>query len=201
MVTRYWYALVLSSLGRFEDAEIQIARGFELEPLSSTVMHGAMMNSVLGGRYAEAIERGIRGIENDPHYFLIRTWLGLAYEMTGEHREAIQQQEKAVELCDRSVSWVTGSLGHAYGTAGDRARAEEILKKLLDLDQRGSVDPYGIASVYLGLGDRENALRCIERAAETRGLLPVMIKGDPRYKSLHSEPRYQAALRKLNLFQ
>jgi serine/threonine protein kinase/Flp pilus assembly protein TadD len=198
-VARYWYALILSSMGRFDEADVQIARGLELEPLSSVVMHGAMMNSCLAGRYAQTIEEGLRGIENDPHYFLIRHWLGLAYEMAGQHSEAIRQFEKAAELCDRRVSWVTGSLGHAYTTAGDRASAENVLKELLDLEQHGTIDRTGLASVFLGLGDRENALLSLERAAETRGLLAVMIKHDPRYKSLHSEPRFQALLQKVHL--
>ena len=45
-VAPYWYALVLTSSGRFEEAEQQIRYGMELEPLSPVVMHGAAMNSI-----------------------------------------------------------------------------------------------------------------------------------------------------------
>ena len=95
----------------FEEAEQQIRHGMELEPLSPVIMHGAAMNSISAGRYREAVERSLKGLENDPHYFLLRFWLGLAYQMETRYPEAIRELETAVDLCRRGVSWVVGALG------------------------------------------------------------------------------------------
>ena len=51
-VTPYWYGLVLTSRGCFEEAEQQISHALELEPLSPVVMHGAAMNSLGCHRYS-----------------------------------------------------------------------------------------------------------------------------------------------------
>ena len=53
--------------------------------------------------------------------------------------------------------------------------------------------------VYIGLGDRNDALSWLEQAyrAHSRGL--VLLKADPWYRSLATEPRYQELLRKVGL--
>ena len=198
-VTRYWYGLMLTSCGRFDDAEVQIAQGLALEPLSSVVMHGAAYNAYCAGRYGLAMERGTRGIENDPHYFLIRLWLGATRRMEGHHAEGIRELEQAMELSGGAVSWVAGYLANACAAAGFRDRAEELLRDLLDRRQRESVDPMSLVLAYLGLGDRENALAWLERGVETGGMAPVLAKAEPHLQVLESEPRYQQVLRKLRL--
>jgi len=90
-------------------------------------------------------------------------------------------------------------LGYAFAVAGRRDEALTILKELQDRAQHGGVDCLAFILVYIGLGDTENALAWTEKAGETRGMLPILIKGDPRLDPLRSEPRFQAVLRRLNL--
>jgi hypothetical protein len=56
---------------------------------------------------------------------------------------------------------------------------------------------YTIAGVYATLGDKDEALRILEKAVEERQFL-VMLKVDPPFENLHSDPRWQALLRRLN---
>ena len=198
-ITPYWYGLVLTSSGRFEEAEQQIRHAMELEPLSPVVMHGAAMNSLAARRYDEGIERALKGLEVDPEHFLLRHWLGLAYQFEGRYREAIQELEKAVEISRRGVSWVVGSLAGAHAAAGNRAEALRFLEEILNRAQRETIDFTVVASVYTLLGDRENALAALEKACDFRGMSGVMARIDPRLDPIRSEPRYQQVLRRMNL--
>ena len=54
--------------------------------------------------------------------------------------------------------------------------------------------PYNLATVYIGLGQKEQALTFLEKAYAERSLLLMNIGTDPEFDSLHSEPRF-AALR------
>ncbi len=198
-VTPYWYGLMLTSMGRFEEAEQQIRRAMELEPLSSVVMHGAAMNSLTSRRYAEAVERSLKGLENDPHYFLLRFWLGLAYLLEARYPEAIRELQTALDLGGRGVSWGVGSLGHAYAVAGDKAEARRILEELLDRAKRETIDFLSVAVIYAGLGDIEDALISLEKGCDARGMSGVLVKVDPRFDPLRSEPRFQQILRRMNL--
>jgi tetratricopeptide (TPR) repeat protein len=189
--------LVLTSLGRFEDSERQIAHGLRLEPQSPVVQHGAAMNSIATHRLGEAIERCRAGLANDPDYFLLRVWLGLALQMEGRHAEAVSEFEKVIELCD--VSWARGTLIGGYAAAGRRDDAERMLQDELERG-RETQDPIIFVWGYAGLGDFDGALDWAEKALEARsGMLPVMIKFDPRFDPLRGNPRFERVLARMRL--
>jgi tetratricopeptide (TPR) repeat protein len=198
-VTRYWYAITLTSCGRFEEAERQIRHGIELEPLSPVVIHGAAWTSYASGRYTEVVERTSKGLEIDPTYFLLRMWLGVAYEAQGAFPEAIHELQQAVDLGGRGVSWVLGALGHVYAVAGQRPEALKVLEELLDRAKQDVIDFISVSLIYAGLGDTDSALTSLEKACEARGMSGVLVKVDPRLNPLRSEPRFQQVLRRMNL--
>ena len=198
-VTPYWYGLTLTSSGRVEEAEQQIRHAMDLEPLSPVVMHGAAANSFAAGRYGEAIERALKGLDVDPEHVLLRFWLGLAYQFEGRYAEAIQALEKAVEICQRRVSWIVGSLAGAHAAAGNREETTRLLEEMLNRGKSETIDYYVFGSLYTLLGDRENALASLENACDLSCMTGVMIKIDHRLDPLRSEPRYQQVLRSMNL--
>ena len=56
-----------------------------------------------------------------------------------------------------------------------------------------------MALVYVGLGERDTALDCLERAFETRAVGLVTMKIDRRMASLQFEPRFRRLLIQMNL--
>jgi len=197
-VAPYWYAQVLSSLSRHEEAERQIRHALELEPLSPAVMFAAAVNSLSADRVGEAAERCLKGLEYGDHP-LLRFWLGVAYLASGRQEDAIREHAKAVEMFSR-ISMSLGALAHSYAVSGNREGAEKILRELLERYEREPVDLLQFTLIYLGLGDTESALAWLERAFEAKGgFLPLMIAGDPRPDPLRSEPRFQNVLKRMNL--
>lgn len=58
---------------------------------------------------------------------------------------------------------------------------------------------YVNAGKFVLLGDKEKALKCLEKAYEQRAFLAAFIKADPILEDLRDEPRYREILRKMNL--
>ena len=198
-VTRFWCGIILTARGRLEEAEQQVRHAIELEPLSPMVMYGAAMNSLSARRCAEAEARCLKGLECNPDHLLLRNVLGVTYLLQAKYPEAIREMQAAVDACDRAVSWVVGSLGHAYGVIGNREEALRIIEELLDPAKRETIDFIAVATIYTGLGDTENALLCLEKACDSRGISGIHVKADPRFDPLRSEARYQQVLRRMNL--
>jgi len=199
-VTPYWYALLLSTRGRYEEAEHQIRHAQELEPLSAPVMFGAAVNSIASQRYSEAIDRCLNGLENNPDHFILWYFLALAYQCQMRYPDAIKEFEKAVDRSGAKVSWVVGALGNAHAVSGNREQAERMLSELLARADRELIDYSGAALIYAGLGDAENALTFLEKACDVRGgMLAVTIGFDPRFDALRPEPRFQGVLKRMNL--
>ncbi len=80
---------------------------------------------------------------------------------------------------------------------GRRQEAEAELKTLLEASERTFVPPFYIASVYVGLGDADQAFRWLERAYQDRSGYLFEVKVDPMFDPLRSDPRFRDLLRRL----
>jgi hypothetical protein len=78
-------------------------------------------------------------------------------------------------------------------------QARSVLSQLEELAKQRYVSPYHMAYVYTGLGDQDRAMNCLERAFEERAGSVYGIKGSFLFASLHSNPRWVALLRRMNL--
>jgi serine/threonine protein kinase len=84
--------------------------------------------------------------------------------------------------------------------AGRKAEAQKLLLQLDELSKQEYVPAGDAARIYAALGDKDNALKRLERAYEERSFTSFgMIKADPARDPLRSDPRFQNLLRRMNL--
>jgi hypothetical protein len=84
-------------------------------------------------------------------------------------------------------------LANALAVAGKREEALQILDRVEYVPWR----TFGAALVHTGLGDKE-AFRSLEKAIELRAPFVTLLKVDPRFDSLRSDPRFPKLLRRMN---
>jgi hypothetical protein len=93
---------------------------------------------------------------------------------------------------------VAGLLGYAYGVSGNVAQAHKILHELTEEYTRYSFPPIAIASVYIGLGDKDLAFKWLGEAVDGKDVnLNLLV--DPIYDSLRSDSRFAQLLRRAGL--
>jgi tetratricopeptide (TPR) repeat protein len=124
----------------------------------------------------------------------------LAYEQKGMYREAIAEFRQAVANSNQHPT-AMASLAHAYAASGNRGEAHKILSELKDSSPRRYVSPYGIALIYVGLEEKQQAFRWLEKADEKGNIELVWIKVEPRLDPLRSDPRFADLMRKIGLPQ
>ena len=90
-------------------------------------------------------------------------------------------------------------LGRACGLSGARAEAEQILEELKRLAAVNPALGYEIAVVYMGLGDRQQALDWLENGVAAKTDQAVRLKVDPTFNALHSEERFKRLLKQVGL--
>jgi len=89
-------------------------------------------------------------------------------------------------------------LGRTYGLSGNKMEAEKILDQLKELSKQRYVAAYSFALVYLGLGDKEEALRWLEKSYQDRAGSDIgFIRVDPLLDPLRSDPRFEALADKI----
>jgi tetratricopeptide (TPR) repeat protein len=94
------------------------------------------------------------------------------------------------------------ALGHAYAVIGDRAAAQKILHDLERKAKSGKASPYLAATIYAGLGQKDKAMKLIEKAYLEKSLdVAWILKPDLRTDNLRSDPRFQSLLTRVGLTQ
>jgi TolB-like protein/Flp pilus assembly protein TadD len=192
------YATFLSRMGRFDESIREVKRAQELDPLSLSGNSHVGLVLHLARRDDEAIPWFRRVLDMDPTFLRAHWGLGLALVQKGRYDEAIAELRRAVELSGGGAGQL-GSLGYAYGAAGRRAEALDIVEKLKARSRERYVPPATVAIVFSGLGEADQALTWLEKANEERDPWVTGLKVDPRFDSLRSDPRFQDLLRRVGL--
>ncbi len=191
------YALLLTMLGRFDEAVAMEKRAIALDPLSSLI--SADFGSALyqARRYGDAIEQLRKVEELDPNYSQAHFFRAWAEFWNGDSGAAIARFERALSLDEQP--WFFGGLGYASAASGNRASAEQILRKLDEMAKKRYVSPWPRADIYLALGEKEKAYEWLEKCYEQQDPACWYFRIYRPYDPIRSEPRFQALLKKTGL--
>lgn len=190
------YGRLCSALERYEEAIAMQRRAHELDPMTHRVdLATALLRA---GRTDEALQVATRAIELFPEQARGLATVGWALMAKGLKDEGLPHLERAVTLAPGDTLWLA-QLGQAYGMTGAIDQARAILQQIEALSQRQYVSPYHLAYVYTGLGERDRAVACLEKAFVERAGAVYGIKGSFLFATLHSHPGFTALLRKMNL--
>jgi len=194
-----YYSEYLMAVGRLDEALAEMKIALELDPLSRGINAHFGMLLIFDLQLDNATKQLKKTLELYPNHPIAVMHLGSAYVNKGNYEEGIALLEKAVNLTRRNAPIALGYLGYAYGVAGKREKAQEILYEVLERSKRGSFAPNPIAGIYTGLGDKDKAFELLEKAYEERHPSLYPLKTIPKFRSLHSDPRFTALLKKMGL--
>jgi serine/threonine-protein kinase len=196
--TYHWYSILLKNEGRIDEAAATIKRGRELDPLSSVIGVNVGRMYQIQNKHEAAIETFLKVIELDPNFPAALQYVALSYLKLGRHEEALAAAEKAVEASKRS-SITVGDLGFVQGVLGKRSEAINLIKELEDkYNRREAIGQY-LATVYLGLGDKDKAFEWLEKDFQVRnGKLPE-IRWQVQFESVRDDPRFKDLIKRMGL--
>ena len=192
-----WYGNSdLVALARFDEAIAEVKRAIELDPLSLVINTDLGTTYYRARRYDQAIEQLRKTLEMDPGFYYARWNLGSALAAKGDLDAAIGEYQQARALSDNPL--MLGLLGHAYGFSGNKAEAMKIADQLSVLSKQRYVSAYSFALVYLGLGDKEEALRWLAKSYQDRaGDALRYIRVEPLLDPLRGDPRFEELVTKV----
>jgi TolB-like protein/Tfp pilus assembly protein PilF len=190
-----WFGECLQSQGRREEGLTELKRAQELDPLSLVI--NALMGFALDtvGKSDEAIAQLRRTIEMDPSFANSHGLLGNVLENKGNLKEAIVAYEKSNSLGADPIA--AADLARAYLLVGRKAEAQQLWDKLKALSERQYVPAYSLALVQSAFGDKDEAVRLLEKSYQDHAPFDSAdlgwilidhrlddLRGDPRFKQL-----------------
>ena len=192
-----WYAEYLSAMGRHNEAIAEIKRAQELDPLSLMINAVGGYVFIYARRYDEAIAQCRRTLELNAGFYPAHLYLGWAYQGQKLYGQAISEYQKAIALEEDNPTLAEG-LAWCYAASGKRTEALKIISTLNALSRRKYVSPYGMAEIYVALGDFDQGLAWLERAYEEHSWELAFLKVSPVFDPLRSDARFKDLVRRMN---
>jgi serine/threonine protein kinase/TolB-like protein/tetratricopeptide (TPR) repeat protein len=192
-----WYGHMLSALGRFDEASIEMKRGQELDPLSPRSYIAVPDPAYLSGNYTQALETAQKLLSSSASSLYAHFIIAKVYLQQGKFQESIAE---SLKLPDRF--WeieLDPILPRAYALSGRRGEALKALEQFKAVSQTDAPPAYSIASICTALGDYDQAFRWLDQAYEDCSGPIFKLGVDPAFRPLHPDPRFDALLKKMNL--
>jgi len=192
-----WYLIAME---RIEEGIREGRRAVELDPLSAEIHAVLGWDLYFARRYDQAAEELHKSLELDPSYPLGHYTLGQVYAQLGRFDEAIAAHRKSAEVFGSgSDSWPLTEIARDYALAGKLPEARHAVRDLLTQSKTSHVVPYGMATAYAALGDKDQAFNYLEQALAQRSYFMDFLKVDPKLDALRGDPRFQNLLGRMNL--
>jgi TolB-like protein/Tfp pilus assembly protein PilF len=192
-----WFGISLALMGRHEEAFTELKRAIHLDPLSIIINATLGMAYWCARRYDQQIEQFEKTLELDPDFALGHAVLGFAYMYKSMHEPAIAEVRKGVQLSQGAPMFLAW-LGEAYAAGGYSDDAQKILERLEQISKERYVSSYHMGRICAALGKKDEALRWLETGYRERAAWMVVLKVEPRFDGLRSDPRFQHLLRRMN---
>jgi len=194
----HWYGWHLATLGRHGEAVAELEKAQNLDPLSLIIGTDLAEELLIAQRYDEALKQIRKTLNLDPFFALAHYVLGEVLAQKQMNSEAIAEFQKAIELSPGSTAF-SANLAYAYAVSGKKDNAMDILNDLKNGSHYASSDLPEIALIYVGLGEKDQAMSWLERAYADRFNPGVLLR--PAFDPLRSDPRFEALLRRIGLMR
>jgi tetratricopeptide (TPR) repeat protein len=190
------YAFLLAIQGRHDDAIRAAELARELDPLCLVPSVAVAWTRYASGQYEQAVAECRHTLAMGPDYVPAWRLLAGAELQRGDVAAAVSALEEARGRASdhpQLLAW----LAHAYGAAGRRGEALQLISELRGSSQY--VSPYLLALAFVGITSTDAAFEALAQAYLDRDPLIAHVAIEPRFEPLRGDARYGRLLARLNL--
>ena len=191
-----WYAEHLVFTGRHQEALAEILKAQELDPLSLIINSVVAWVYINDRQYDKAIEQLRKVFEMDSTFARAQSLFVSAYVLRGMNDQELAKVNRIQAKQGASRADIE-AFNRAYKSGREKGLARLRLTQL-DIASKNRSEYY-LASYYAILGEKENALRALDKSLEERDYDLTSLKVDTRFDGLRSDPRFTAILKKVGL--
>ena len=194
---RQAYGWFLMSLGRFDQARVEMEKARELDPSSLTINVGRGRLYYYSRQYDQAIQHFQNIVAVEPNDSSAYYSLYGIYQCKQMYPEAFESFVKFATLSGAPRQDVD-ALREAYQSGGWQGFLMYRLKRLQKADPK-KVDPFTFADLYVMLGKKDEAFTWLEKTFDNRDPVTLQFSIDPAYDSLRGDPRYAKLVERIGL--
>lgn len=192
------YARLLTVLGRFPEAEAEIAKAQTLDPLSSGPATGVGFAYYLARDYGHAEKQFQTILTLEPSSSVVASFLALTRTAEGHAKEAILAYERILAN-DPSDLATMADLVRAYSLAGRKSEARGLMDKILSSRNHGPLLPTSLVEAYGALDRLDQAFAELDRAFSERCWYLIFLNVEPIFDPLRRDSRFRLMQKRMSL--
>lgn len=193
----YYAQMLVIVMGRHEEGASEIEKARTIDPLSPWITAMRTWPLLFSRRFDKTADLTKKLLAVDPQNASLHYVLGVALTMQGQTREGVAELERAYSV-DPRPNYLC-YVGWARARAGDRAGAQEVLRRIRERAAEQYVQPFVFAIMFASLGEADSAFAYLERGLVLRSEEQLDIRTNVTMDPLRSDPRFRSILRRMNL--
>jgi tetratricopeptide (TPR) repeat protein len=187
----HWqYGAYLRFNGWRDSAIAEHRRASRIDPLNPMFLGELSLAYAWANQGDSAVRSARIAVDLEPNLAPVRYALSHAFLAAGQLDSAIVEGKKAMEL---SSGFAT-RLAEVYVVAGRKTELERLIASMPK-----PIDDWFWLILAARQGERQRALSYLERLVQQHRPSFGVIRGDPAYESLTSEPRFQGVVARMGL--
>ena len=193
----HWYGSYLAKLGRADQAQRELQKAHDLDPLSQLIGTSLAWNYYASHDLDKAIDQLKKTLDIDQNYSPARRLLEICYEQKGMFKEAVAEWQKAFTLTNNPE--LAAMIGQDFETSGYKEVLQDWLAGLEEEAKHEYVSSYEIASGHARMGDKDQVFVWLEKAFQERDSRIVALRVEPVFETFRSDPRFQDLIKRIGL--
>jgi tetratricopeptide (TPR) repeat protein len=198
LLRRYYALFCLLPQNRMVEAEEQLVRLLEVDPLSPDTHAHIGHLLMCQRRFDDALTQLEQALKIDAAFPMARWVRAAIYAAQGNHAATLPEYERAAGE-QLQYTGALGPLGYNYARCGRAAEAETLLSLVLERMSHGYVSPLTPAWICLGLRDYDRCFSWLSRAVAAREPQILHIPTKPLYDELKADDRFRALLAQMRI--
>ena len=190
-----WYGIYLTALGEYDRAIPEAELAHKLDPASYPIYTDFLNTLIVARQYTRAIAESRRAVAAYPDFAYGYAWLGMAYMLNGQPKEAVKAAQEAYRL-DQHVT-TTSFLAIVQAAAGNTAEAKNLADQLDKKARSRYVCAYEIAGVHLALGENDKAVQWLDEGEREQCDCQIWLRSEPWMDAMRKDPNYKRFIQKI----
>jgi serine/threonine-protein kinase len=192
-----WYAFMLASEGKFDEALIEAHTAQENDPASVSVRRSLGYCYLYARKYEQARYHLDRAIAMNPTAEESYRIQGLVLTFQKQFVSAERVLREALALAPECGTMTKATLAYSLAAAGDLSYARQVAAELEEKKKSEYVSPVELAIVYIAIRDTEKALDWADQAVHERRGWAAYLRVHPIVDPLRAEPRFKALVQRM----
>lgn len=194
----HWYATSLLTLGRYQEARIEIDKAQQLEPASRSILSDQALIRFWSGDRDAAIEKLKEIEQEEPEFVSAPRYLsGIAFAQK-DYRTFIDQSKRLATISnDAQLAAIAQAAQRGLSQGGPRGMLEAmrvVQQRYFDNGQSSGLD---LARTCALLGRNQEAVTDLKAAVASHDYLVISLSTDQAFASLNNDPAFEEVLREI----